>query len=105
MVLCKLLERVKSKVASGSKVSAAAMIETALGLYNAARRERSQWVVWSSRRQGELMKCMVPEIGNDLDKIEADLIGRTRRLLDCDVHATLERALRELDERIAAMEA
>lgn len=51
------------------------------------------------------MKCMVPEIGNDLDKIEVDSIERTRTMLNYDVDAAVEVALRELDERIAAMEA
>lgn len=43
-VLCKLLERVNRKVASGSNVHKAAMLETAMELYDAAGgRGRSGW--------------------------------------------------------------
>ncbi|TQW01310.1 monooxygenase [Cordyceps javanica] len=111
-VLCKLLARVRETLATSAgrggvgprARSKAAMVMEAVALYDGARRERSQWMVWSSRRQGRLMKCRVPGIDADMGKIEEDLRGRSRTLLTWDAEATLERTLRELDEQVAAME-
>ncbi|KAM3510959.1 hypothetical protein MY11210_005425 [Beauveria gryllotalpidicola] len=63
-----------------------------------------RWLVWSSRRQGQL-KYMAPDIGTDMSKIEEDLTERARMLLTWDMEAVIQQALRELDKSIAAMEA
>ncbi|OAA55178.1 Aromatic-ring hydroxylase-like protein [Cordyceps fumosorosea ARSEF 2679] len=98
-VLCELLARV-AVLPRGRRAEA---VRVALGLYDGARRERSQWLVWSSRRQGQLMKYTVPEIGADMAKIGEDLRGRGRTLLTWDVDVVLAETLRKLDARIAAM--
>jgi hypothetical protein len=72
-------------------------VKMVVELYDGARR--------SGRRQSHLMKHMVPEIGADMGKIEEDLTERARMLLTWNMDAVIEQELRQLNKRIAAMEA
>ncbi|KAJ6785092.1 hypothetical protein PWT90_03549 [Aphanocladium album] len=107
-VLCKLLARVRAKVAGGGSTAAAGrkdMVQAAMKIYDEERRERSQWMVRSSRRQGLLLKCLIPEVGSDMAQMREDILARSQHLQDYDVHGGLEKTVRELDGRIAVMEA
>lgn len=59
-------------------------LKAAFKAYDSVRRERVQWVVESSRRQGQLLKREIPEIGNDGAKFEEDAKDRSIKILRYD---------------------
>lgn len=99
LVLASVLEHVQNRLADGGSSSASRqnMIKAAFKAYDSVRRERSQWVVASSRRQGQLMNLEIPGIGKDRAKLEKDAEERLVKLLVHDWKKMVAQSICALD--------
>jgi salicylate hydroxylase len=103
LVLAELLAHVQDMDMDMSVPVAAARpraLEAALQAYSAVRMERSQWVVQSSRAQGDILQWRHPDTGADAAKIKAEFERRTRKIWDFDVDAMVAEAKREYEARV-----
>lgn len=75
LVLTKLLAEVGDKT----------QLEAAFKAYDAARRERTQRLVTTSRDAGCLYEFQKPGVGDDVEALRADLDGRMRWVWDLDL--------------------
>ncbi|KAM0407408.1 hypothetical protein ACHAPD_012266 [Fusarium lateritium] len=72
-VLIAVLEQAAMVLKKGDRgISKEDALVHAFGTYDSVHRERAQWLVQISRRQGELVKWEVPEIEGDWDGIYKD---------------------------------
>jgi salicylate hydroxylase len=102
-VLIAILEQAATALKKGDpNVSKAKTLTDAFETYDSARRERAQWLVRSSRRQGEVVKWLVPEIGKDWNKILMDMEERTQPLLCFDWEGMICQAVDEFTSRLHA---
>jgi salicylate hydroxylase len=100
-VLVALLEQAATVLREGDRdVSKAKTLTDAFETYDSARRERAQWLVRSSRRQGELVKWLVPETGKDWNKILKETDERTQQLLYYDWEGMICQATDEFARRL-----
>lgn len=76
--------------------STANILELALSVYDNARRERTQWLVDSSRICGDLYDWR-STCGKDPSKIKEDLLWRSHKIWDVDLEAMTKKAQRELE--------
>lgn len=95
LVLAELLAAVA--VADGGGSGAVA---EALRVYSEVRYERSQWLVESSRRVGELFTWGDARCGGDKDKIWREIESRSHQLWDHDTDAMVRGALATLHSRL-----
>lgn len=103
LVLTNILERVSAAFkTSTSKVNKSKALIDAFEVYDSIRRERSQWLVASSRRQGQVHKWLVPNVGKDFDKLVKDAQERIYKIMYYDWKAMLYEANDELDRRLKA---
>jgi salicylate hydroxylase len=77
------------------------IIVRAFDAYNEERYERTQWLVDSSRRVGDLYEWRDPDCGSDADKFGPELQWRCRKIWDFDVDQMVSRALKRWSEYIA----
>ncbi|KAH8745543.1 hypothetical protein F5883DRAFT_438798 [Diaporthe sp. PMI_573] len=84
----------------GGNVSKAKALTVAFEAYDSVHRERAQWLVRSSRRQGELVKWLVPEIGKFWSKMQEDTAGRSEQLVYLDVEGMIRQAKDEFARRL-----
>lgn len=98
-VLAELLVTARSAVADGS-VSMAAAVEAAFAAFDACRRPRTQWLVQSSRRTGDLYEWRAEGVGEDIAKIHEELQWRCDRIWKGDVSEMCAEAREELDKRL-----
>lgn len=63
-------------------------LEAVLATFDAVRRERSQWLVDSSRFTGDLYEWRAPGIGRDLNAINAEINRRNAAIADFDIQAS-----------------
>lgn len=68
--------------------------------FDAARRERAQWLVQDSRRTGELYEWNDEGVGNDFKKIEDELRKSYAVIWDYDMDKAVEDAKTELGSRL-----
>jgi salicylate hydroxylase len=72
----------------------------ALAVYSEVRYERSQWLVRSSRRTGELCTWKDRDWGLVAEELSRDIISRSHQLWDHDTAGMVSDALAILGERI-----
>jgi hypothetical protein len=75
-------------------------LANAFETYGLVHRERAQWLVRISRRQGELVKWEVPEVGGDWNGIHKDMDERIPQLLLFDWEGMVRQATDEFARRI-----
>ncbi|EED13874.1 zeaxanthin epoxidase, putative [Talaromyces stipitatus ATCC 10500] len=99
LVLRTVLERAKQKLsadpaATSKKIALSRAFET----FDSIRRERSQWLVASSRRQGQLVKWGVPEIRNKEDFVR-DTQERISKLYGYDWRLMVKQSIEDYEKR------
>lgn len=75
-------------------------LEAALAVYDESRRERSQWLVQSSRRIGDCYEWRAEGVGRDFAKIEEEINTRNGMIANVDVDGMCEEARGELGRRL-----
>lgn len=96
LVLAAVLERtVATLKTSYSAVSKSKPLVYAFKVYDLVRRERSQWLGSSSRRQGEVVKWLNPTVGRDPDKLVKDTQERMDKIFYYDWKAMLRQTTDE----------
>ncbi|KAH7471972.1 hypothetical protein FOMA001_g13194 [Fusarium oxysporum f. sp. matthiolae] len=100
-VLTAVLEQAAMVLKKGDRgISKEDALVHAFETYDSVHRERAQWLVRISRRQGELVKWEVPEIGGDWDRIYKDMDERIPPLLLFDWEGMIRQATDEFARRI-----
>jgi salicylate hydroxylase len=74
-------------------------VEAAFRAYDEVRRPRTQKICSTSREAGEMLEYVLPEIGDDLSKMEANLATRMNWIWDLDLEAEVQRTV-EIARRI-----
>jgi salicylate hydroxylase len=100
LVLVSVLERVQEALQENADLDKTQALEKAFRVYDSARRERSQFLVESSRRQGELYKREIEEVGLDWEKFVDDTRKRVHPLFDFDWQGTMTKAVDELNSSL-----
>lgn len=85
VVLASVLERAQEVLQNdASPEERRRVLKVAFEAYDSVRRERSQWLVWSSRRQGQMVKGEVPEVGRDRTAFVKDTKERVEKIYKFD---------------------
>jgi salicylate hydroxylase len=92
---------VLANILSDEKVTGYKEIEAALLVYDNARRERGSSLVQSSRRIGNTYEWLVPDIGDDLGKIEAEIKRRNAVIANVNVQQMCDDARTELGKKLS----
>jgi len=69
--------------------------------FDAARRERCQWLVQSSRRIGDCYEWRAKGVGRDFKKIEEEINERMGIISSLDIHEACEQAREYLKRNLA----
>lgn len=83
------------------QVKEATYLETVFAVYDAHRRERTQWLVRSSRRAGDLYQWLTADVGRDVDKIKRELTERLGHVWNYDLKDSLREATKDLYRRLS----
>ena len=103
LVLATLLERgaeILRSDGTGRGVSKPEVLRNVFEAYNAVRRERAQFVVWSSRRQGILQKWEDAQISNDIEWLVRDTKERYERIFKHEWRGMVDEAIKNLERRV-----
>lgn len=76
----------------------------ALAAFDSSRRERSQWLVESSRFIGDCYEWRAPGVGDDFQKIEEEINRRTGFIYNVDIEDMCEEAKEVLGRMLSAEE-
>ncbi|RAL16224.1 FAD-dependent oxidoreductase [Aspergillus homomorphus CBS 101889] len=79
-------------------------LEAVLAAFDASRRERSQWLVRSSRFIGDCYEWRAEGVGRDFGKIEEEIVRRNAVIADLDIPRMVEEARQELGRRLGGGE-
>lgn len=69
-------------------------------MYDAHRRERTQWLVRSSRRAGNLYEWLTRDVGRDFVKMERELSERLGHIWNFDLEDAVREATKDLHRRL-----
>jgi salicylate hydroxylase len=89
-----------SILADPAVTGAPGTIEAAFETYTAERKLRTQWLVMHSKRQGDLYEYKIPDVGNDLTKIEQEITASNFYIEAMDVHELCSNATKALHKRL-----
>lgn len=89
---------VMSTILSDERVKSTKDLEAAFAAFDANRRERSQWLVQSSRFIGDAYEWRAPGVGDDFKKIESEINRRNGIIGDFDISNGCNEALQELEK-------
>ncbi|GAM43811.1 zeaxanthin epoxidase [Talaromyces pinophilus] len=106
VVLVTILEKANQRLSSDAAAtpeSKRMAISRAFETYDAIRRERSQWHVASSRRQGQLNKWELPEIRN-ADDFVRDTMERASRVYTYNWRLEVQRSIQDYEQKMANTE-
>ncbi|KAK3304865.1 uncharacterized protein B0T15DRAFT_437576 [Chaetomium strumarium] len=78
-------------------------LPAALEAFSAVRRERSQWLVQSSRDMGDILQWRYPATARDSRKIKAEFQRRARKIWDFDVNGMVVEAKTEYRRRVGSL--
>lgn len=99
VVMAALLEDAKNQSAGASTSTA---VEAAFAAFDASRRERTQWLVQSSRYATNLYDFRDPAAGSDGHKIWQELVPRYRKIWDGDITRFVSDARADLQTRLSS---
>ena len=103
LVAAALLERAAARLREGegeNGADKATVLAEAFKAYDRARRERSQWLVMSSRKQGELNKWEIAEVDRDLKKHRADTSMRLDKLANNKADKMVNEAVADFEQKL-----
>lgn len=84
-----------------SSTSAAVSIPAALQAFSAVRKERSQWLVQSSREMGVIFQWRDSSAGNDGERFRVEAEQRANKVSDFDVDGMVDGVRLEMEKRAA----
>lgn len=76
-------------------------LDVVFAAYDAQRRERTQWLVSSSRRAGDLYEWLAADVGRDPAKIARELNERLGHVWNFDLKDAVREATKDLHRRLA----
>lgn len=76
-------------------------LEPAFAVYDAHRRERTQWLVRSSRRAGNLYEFLTKDVGRDVAATEKELAERLSHVWNYDMDEAVREATKDLHRRLS----
>lgn len=76
-------------------------LEAALAAYDTSRRERSQWLVQSSRFIGNSYEWLAEGVGDDFKKIEEAINHRNGIIANADIPKMCQEAREQLGKRLS----
>lgn len=82
------------------QVKSTAQLEIVFAVYDAHRRERTQWLVRSSRRAGNLYEWLTRDVGRDFVKMERELSERLGHIWNFDLEDAVREATKDLHRRL-----
>jgi salicylate hydroxylase len=104
LVLSTVLEQAATKIRTHDvAVSKARVLSAAFEAYNAVRRERSQWLVRCSRRQGQMVKGLDQVIGRDFDKFKKQTKANMDELYCHDFRPMIQQVTDEFEHRVSGL--
>jgi len=89
-VLAELLATPQAKTPKG--------IKAAFQAFDMTRRPRTQWLIASSRRTGEIYEGQAEGVGRDMEKAEVELKERCEKIWNGDINAMITEAKEHLDK-------
>lgn len=93
---------VLAEILADERVQGLRDVEEAFAAFDASRRERTQWLVQSSRRTGDLFEWRAEGVGDDVRKIEEELRWRHERIWDEQISDMIREGKEELGRRLGA---
>lgn len=75
-------------------------LDAALATFDAVRRERTQWLVQSSRFIGDAYEWRAPGVGGDFGGVEREIQRRNGMIAEVDVQGMCGEAREELGRRV-----
>lgn len=97
LVLVSVLE---TALSGRKELSKAEAVTVALQAYSAARLERSQWLVSSSRDMGEIYQWRYQATGSDPEMIKSEIESRSKKIWDFDVGRMVAEAKHECEKNL-----
>ncbi len=88
---------------SHEAVKSPADLETVFATFDECRRERSQWLVRSSRFVGDCYEWRAEGAGYDLAKIESEIKTRNGIIADVDVSEMCQQATETMLKRLGSV--
>ena len=82
------------------QVTSPSQLEQVFATFDAERRERTQWLVQSSRRIGDCYEWRALGIGRNFAKIEREIKERNGLIANVDIAQMCEQARRALSKRL-----
>ena len=92
LALSTVMEEVTTTLRKGERVSKSAALTAAFEAYDVARRERSQWLVRSSRTVGNTYEWAHPDCGSDPEKCLKEIEWRAHKIWYFDIDTMLRDA-------------
>ena len=86
----------------GGQKGKGATVAAALAAYNAVRRERTQWLVRSSREVSKTYEWANPDCGSDPEKCLRDIEWRAHKIWHFDMENMLDEAKREFERFLSS---
>lgn len=83
-----------------AQVQEPAHLEVVFAAFDAHRRERTQWLVRSSRRAGDLYEWLAPDVGSNFAGIEKELADRLSYIWNYDLANAVREATKDLHRRL-----
>ena len=102
-ILAELLLEAKNVSQRQACPDTATLLEKTFAAYEAVRLERTQWLVASSRRTGDIFDWMDPECGRDPAKMEQELLWRHNKIWWADIEAMVSEAKEHLRGAVEAL--
>ncbi|ROV95661.1 hypothetical protein VMCG_07552 [Cytospora schulzeri] len=75
-------------------------LAAAFAVYDTHRRERTQWLVQSSRRAGNLVEFLTADVGQDVGRIEKELNARLGQVWNFNIEDLIREAKKDLHRRL-----
>ncbi|KAK2615123.1 hypothetical protein N8I77_001899 [Diaporthe amygdali] len=86
---------------SNPAVKGVEMFEKVFAVYDAHRRERTQWHVQSSRRAGNLVEYLTRDVAGDIGKMAKELHERLSHIWNFDIEDSIREATKDLNRRLS----
>lgn len=77
-------------------MASAQQVEKALRIFDEERRERGAWLVQSSRFIGNVYEWLGEGVGDDLEKVEKEIVLRNGKIANVSVKAMCDEAVAKL---------
>lgn len=101
--LCIEDSAILAELLSDSRVTSHKHLQAAFATFDSQRRERCRFLVQSSRFIGDCYQWQADGVGNEFDKIEAEINRRNAIIADIDMAKMCNAAKADLGERLGTL--